>query len=425
MILVTGATGNVGSALVDVLVGDGVDVIAVTRNPDTANLPAGAQVVAGDPSQPATLSDALRDVEALFINPAATGDALPELLALAKERGVQRVVLLSGSAVEHGDPDDFLVKMFQRVESVVELSGLPYTFLRPGDFASNALGWAPQVSALGIVHGAYAESSSAPVHEYDIAAVAALALTDPSHTGKSYVLTGPTALTQRERVAIIGQALGRETHFQEIPAPAAHAAMVSHGFPPPVVDSMLKYQAAAVAEPAPTTTTVEELLGRPALTFAEWAVDNTAAFAPPPVSDEEAAFPGIFALDVTFNEGPKKGDVERHMLNFLPGGRLMLLVPPFPGAGRWSIEGDTLSFGFHETVLDAGRPVVVVNIEAEGSRLSADRNAFEGSAVGNVYGGQADGSLALVAQQQVEQRAHRWGTADPLPLDVGAAGVKS
>ncbi|WCB95318.1 hypothetical protein DSM104299_04061 [Baekduia alba] len=425
MILVTGATGNVGKALVDVLVGDGVDVIAVTRNPDTAKLPAAAQVVAGDPSKPATLSDALHDVEALFINPAATGDALPELLALAKERGVQRVVLLSGSAVEHGDPDDFLVQMFRRVESVVEASGLPHTFLRPGDFASNALGWAGQIGALGIVHGAYAESSSAPVHEHDIAAVAALALTDPSHTGKSYVLTGPTALTQRERVAIIGQALGRETHFQEIPVEAAHAAMVSHGFPPPVVDSMLKYQAAAVAEPAPTTSTVEELLGRPALTFAEWAVDNTAAFAPPPVSDEEAAFPGIFALDVTFNEGPKKGDVERHMLNFLPGGRLMLLVPPFPGAGRWSIEGDVLTFGFHEVVLTDGKPNVIVNIEAEASELSADRNTFSGHAVGNIYGGQADGTIALIAQQQVEQRAHRWGTADPVPLSADAAGAKS
>jgi uncharacterized protein YbjT (DUF2867 family) len=416
MILVTGATGTVGRALVDVLVEQGADVIAVTRSPERAGLPAQARVVGGDPSQPETLRDALRGVEAVFVNPAATGEGTGALLALAKELGAQRVVLLSGSAAESGDEGDFLVRYFKGYEQAVELSGLPWTILRPGDFAANALGWAPQIRTTGLVLGAYAESASAPIHERDIAAVAALALQSPDHAGRTYTLTGPISLTQRERVAVIGEAIGSPASFVEVYPAQAKAGLMSHGFAEPIAETMLKYQAAAVDEPAPTTTTVEELLGRPALTFAAWVADHAAAFARP----DEGEFPGIFELDVTFREGPKRGDVERHMLNFLPGGRVMLLVPPFPGAGHWSIDGDTLAFSFHEVVLEDGKPAVMVNIACDNAQLDAERNGFKGTATGSIWGPGGE-EFTLVATQHVDQQGWRRG-ADGRPAEaaVGA-----
>src|SRR2546429_7308448 len=102
MILVTGATGNVGREVVNLLLDGGEKVVAVTRNPAKAALPDGAHVVGGDPSRPQTLMPALRGVEAVFISPRALGDATAELLKLAAEQGAQRVVLLSALTVQYG-----------------------------------------------------------------------------------------------------------------------------------------------------------------------------------------------------------------------------------------------------------------------------------------------------------------------------------
>src|SRR4051795_664460 len=100
MFLVTGATGTVGRPLVDLLVGEGAEVRAVTRDPQGASLPAGVEIVEGDPSRPDTIASSLRGIAALFLNPAAVGDAAGPLLAFAREQGVKRVVLLSALAVE-------------------------------------------------------------------------------------------------------------------------------------------------------------------------------------------------------------------------------------------------------------------------------------------------------------------------------------
>jgi uncharacterized protein YbjT (DUF2867 family) len=100
MILVTGATGNIGRPLIDVLVGEGARVRAVTRNPQAAGLPADVEVVEGDPSRPETLASSLRGVSALFLNPAAVRDSAVELVALARKQGVKRVVALSAINVD-------------------------------------------------------------------------------------------------------------------------------------------------------------------------------------------------------------------------------------------------------------------------------------------------------------------------------------
>src|SRR6266536_3591163 len=159
MILVTGATGNVGREVVNLLLSGGEKVVALTRHPEKAALPEGAVVVGGDPSHPQTLTKALRGVEAALISPRALGDATAgaataELLALAAERGVARVVALSAVTVQYAAGYRRFAEQFKAVEDAVKASGLPWTFLRSTDYASNALAWASQIRSAGVVRGA-------------------------------------------------------------------------------------------------------------------------------------------------------------------------------------------------------------------------------------------------------------------------------
>ena len=283
MILVTGATGNVGREVVNLLLASGEQVVAVTRHPEKAALPAGAVVVGVDLSHLQPLSQALHDVEAILISPRALGDATAgaattELLKLAAEQGAPRVVVLSAATVEYGGGYERFAAAFKAVEDAARTSGLPWTFLRSTDYASNALAWVPQIRSTGIVRGAYGDGATSTIHERDVAAVATRALLDAAHAERSYVLTGPQLLSQREKVRLIGEAIGREVRWEELSAEQAKAAMLAQGLPPDVPDRLLGYWSTIGQRQEPATTSVEQILGRPALTFAEWAVEHAAAF---------------------------------------------------------------------------------------------------------------------------------------------------
>jgi uncharacterized protein YbjT (DUF2867 family) len=284
MILVTGATGNVGREVVNVLLEDGKKVVAVTRDPAAAALPGGAHVVGGDPSHPRTLTSALRGVEAVLISPRALGDATPcsaataELLALAAEQGVERAVALSAVTVQYAAGYRRFADSFKAVEDAVKTSGLQWTFLRSADYAANALAWAPQIRSASVVRGAYGDAATSTIHERDVAAVAARALVNPAHAGHSYVLTGPQSLTQRDKVRLIGEAIGKELSFEEVPPEQLRQAMLAQGLPEDVPDRLLGSLADYAKQPGPSSKTVEQVLGRPALTFAEWAAEHAAAF---------------------------------------------------------------------------------------------------------------------------------------------------
>src|SRR5215218_5780455 len=179
LILVTGATGNVGREVVNLLLDDGQEVAAVTRNPAAAALPGGAHVVGGDPSRPRTLTSALRGVEAVLISPRALGDATAgaataELLTLAAEQGVERVVALSAVTVQYATGYRRFAAAFRAVEDAVKASGLQWTFLRSADYAANALAWVPQIrTASGVVRGAYGDAATSTIHEQYEQALAA------------------------------------------------------------------------------------------------------------------------------------------------------------------------------------------------------------------------------------------------------------
>ena len=278
MILIIGATGVVGRPTVDLLLRDGADVVAVTRAPSTAALPPGARTVGGDPSHPQTLDAALPGVEAMLISPRATGPGLRDLLRLAAGHGVRRAVLLSAATVAYPAGEPRFVDQFKRAEDLVTGSGLEWTVLRPADFAANALAWAPQIKATGMVRGAFGRAATSPIHEHDIAAVAVQALRTSDHSGATYTLTGPQSLDQPAKVEMIAEAIGRDLRFQELPAERVREAMLAQGLPEEVPSRLLGSLADYADVPGPTTRTVEELLGRPALTFGEWARGNAEAF---------------------------------------------------------------------------------------------------------------------------------------------------
>ncbi len=278
MILVTGATGNVGREVVNLLLDGGEKVAAVTRNPATAALPGGAHVVGGDPSRPKTLTSVLSGVKAVFLVPRAVGDATAEFLSLAAERGVERVVLVSALTVEYAHGERRFIDAFKTAEDAVKASGLQWTFLRCADFAANTRVWVPQIRSTGIVRGAYGDAATSPIHERDIAAVGVRALVNSAHAGHSYLLTGPQSLTQRDLVRLIGEAIGKELSWEEISPQQVRQAMIAQGLPEEIPNRMLGHLADCVRHPQPLSGAVEEMLGRPALTFAEWAADQAADF---------------------------------------------------------------------------------------------------------------------------------------------------
>jgi uncharacterized protein YbjT (DUF2867 family) len=281
-ILISGATGAVGRPLIDLLSAAGADIRAVTRNPQAANLPTGVEVVEGDPSQPATIADALRGVTALFLNPRAIGKAADELLRLAREQGVKRVVAMSALNVDFDlarQPSRLHGEYNKEVEAAAVASGLEWVALRSGSYAINAIGmWAGQIRAGGVVRGPYSESAWAPLHEQDIAAVSAHALLTDELVGMRPVLTGPQSLTQEEMVTTIGDAIGRPLRFQEVPPEAAKQGMIQGGFPAALADGFLTMQAESYGQRGLVSREIEKILGRPGLTFAEWAADHAAAF---------------------------------------------------------------------------------------------------------------------------------------------------
>ena len=273
-VLLTGATGNIGGAVLAQMLAAHCSVRALVRNPAEAVLPAGVDVACGDLTDADSLGAALDDVEAVFLVWMAPIAAAPAAVR-AVARHARRVVLLTAP---HKTPHPFfqqpnpLRDMFVELERLIEASGVEWTFLRPGMFASNAAAWwGAQIRSGDVVRWPYAEAPTAPVDERDVAAVAVRALLDGAHAGAEYVLTGPESLTQREQVATIGDVIGRALRYEEL---SPEQARRDFGLPPMLLDAW----AAAVGQPAYVADTVRAVTGRAPRTFRQWAAGNAAAF---------------------------------------------------------------------------------------------------------------------------------------------------
>src|SRR5215831_1538328 len=280
-VLVTGATGRVGRAVVDLLVDVGVPVRVLTRRAEAAAmLPANVEVATGDLTVPESLDAALRGTGAVFLvwtAPPATAPAVIERLATY----APRVVFLSSP---HQTPHPFfeqpnpMAVLHADIERLIATAGLESTIIRPGMFASNVLfWWAAAIRAGGAVRWPYGAAETAPIDDRDVAAVAARALYQDGHAGGDYVLTGPDSLSQAEQVSIIGDVVGRRITFEEL-SPEEFRSETAGSWPRPVVDMLLAAWGATMGRPAFITTTVFDITGSVPRSFRQWVADHAAAF---------------------------------------------------------------------------------------------------------------------------------------------------
>ena len=279
MILITGATGTVGSELVKQLVEARQKVRVLVRNPAKAlKFGNAVEVVKGDLSKPETLGAAFVGVDKAFVLSAGPDLATLEGNAYdaAKRAGAKHIVKLSAFGIETGIMDGAPgMEWHGESEKRLRALGTAWTILRPGPFASNVINfWGiRQRGGLFLPTG---NGKDPHIDPRDIAAVAVKVLTTPGHEGKIYELTGPELLSYAEVVQKIADVIGKPLKFVDVPEAAWRQEMQSAGFPPPMVDTILVYFASVKAGRWYVTSTVAELLGRPARTFEQWAKDHAA-----------------------------------------------------------------------------------------------------------------------------------------------------
>jgi uncharacterized protein YbjT (DUF2867 family) len=274
-IVITGATGNIGRPLVTELAAAGARVRAVTRTPKTARFPDGVEVFG-------SAADALAGASAVFLNSRALGEQLADVIDQSVRAGVTKLVALSAINADDDfsrQPSRFRGDRNKEVESLAVDSGLAWVSLRPSVFATNFAGmWSAQIRAGNVVAGPYAQASSAPIVESDISAVAARALLTDELVGQRIPLTGPQALTNSALVEVIGAVLGRPLRYQEAPPDVVRDRFISLGFPTEFADAYVAMLAETLDKPARVTLDVEKILGRPALTFADWVSEHRGVF---------------------------------------------------------------------------------------------------------------------------------------------------
>ncbi|TMR89250.1 NAD(P)H-binding protein [Nonomuraea basaltis] len=273
MIVVTGATGNVGQPLMQTLVAAGEQVTAVSRRISELDVPVGVRHQQADLAEPASLKPALQGAEALFLLTSpdfmANGN-LGDVMNVVRAVGVRRVVLLSSHGVGTQRHPSHL-------EDAVKQSGLEWTMLRPGNFDSNTFQWADSIRAQRVVRAPFGAVAVPAIDPADIAEVAAVALREPGHEGNVYTLTGPLPISPQQQAAAIGDALGESVQFAEQSREEARKQMLAY-MPEPVVEATLGALGTPSAAEQRVSPDVERLLGRSPHTFAQWAERNVAAF---------------------------------------------------------------------------------------------------------------------------------------------------
>ncbi|MBT2481935.1 NAD(P)H-binding protein [Streptomyces sp. ISL-94] len=269
-LLVTGGRGAVARGLSALLAARGIPHRLGSREPDRSD------TVRCDLSDPTTFPGALAGVRSVFLY--AEASAIDAFVKEAVSAGVEHVVLLSSSSVlAPTAADSPLSASHLAVEQALSASPLRTTLLRPGSFASNALGWAWSLKSGRPVHLPYPGAYCDPVHEADLAEAAFAVLTDPALGGRTYTLTGPQALTFATQLSILGQVLGRPIPFEAVTAEQWKSEVDGY-IPGPYAEALLDFWASSDGLPLGLTDAVEQLTGHPARTFETWVKDHADAF---------------------------------------------------------------------------------------------------------------------------------------------------
>ena len=282
MILVCGATGTVGSALVQELLGRGAPVRVLVR--DASRAPAGTDVAVGDLLDPESLEPALAGVDhAFLLTPFVLDQVTPQrnLIDAAVRSGGVHVVKMGAIGASLDSPLG-LARQHAQGDAHLRASGLDWTLLHPHGFMQNLLASAATISGENVFYSCTGEGKVGWIDTRDIAAVAAVCLTEPGHAGAEYTLTGPEALSQGELAARLSQALGREIRYVDVPPTDFKQSLVGYGLPEPLADDLAILYGSIFAQGGGevVTSAVPDVSGRPARTFEAFVADHLAAFQP-------------------------------------------------------------------------------------------------------------------------------------------------
>jgi uncharacterized protein YbjT (DUF2867 family) len=282
MILITGASGNVGKEVLKQIVRTPAQVRAAFQSPSkAAGAPSGVEIVIMDFNRPETLRSALKGVERVFL----VGPPTPDLPALErkavdeiKQSGIRHVVKLSamgGRAAtfprQHADSEDY-----------IKSSGVAYTFLRPNGFMQNMVNYnAPTINTQNAFYGCQGEGKVSHIDIRDIAAVAVKTLTEDGHEGKTHTLTGPAALSNAQIAQILSDDLAREINYVDLPPEQLKQAMLAAGMPEWGADALCDLQRLYREGGASAMTSdVEQILRRKPTSFEQFSRDYRQAFQP-------------------------------------------------------------------------------------------------------------------------------------------------
>jgi len=275
VILVAGATGNAGGGVVNGLLELGADVRGLVRPGSDYRLPDRVEAAQGDLNDAESLRAPLEGVSAVFLLSGYEG--LKRSLELMRDAAVERVVLLSSSAAPSGRLDNAVARYHILSERAVRDSGLPWTFLQPNSFMSNAYRWLPQLREGDVVRGPFADVALSTIDPDDLGAVAARALTTPEHEGRTYRLSGPEALRPAEQVAIVAKYTGRDLRFEGQTEDEARAEM-EQAMPEEYVDAFFEFFSEGLIDETTVHSTVKQVTGREPRSFEQWAEAHADAF---------------------------------------------------------------------------------------------------------------------------------------------------
>jgi uncharacterized protein YbjT (DUF2867 family) len=284
MILVTGATGLTGGALVHRLSAAGVPVRALARSASRAEglsaLPQ-VEVVEGDMARPATLDPALRDVDrAMLVSSAdpAMLEVQSNFIDAAAKAGVEHLVKLSGIIADLDSPFRF-ARMHGEIERHLESSGMAFTHLRAGEFMHAYFRQVPAIVATGKLLRPMEDARIASIDVGDIAEVAVAVLTGSGHEGAIYPLTGPEALSMAEVAEKLSAATGKTIQYIDVAPEQATAAQLAAGMPPFTAEALAElFAERRKGKEAQVSLVVQTILGRPATTFDQFAARHAAVF---------------------------------------------------------------------------------------------------------------------------------------------------
>ena len=280
MFLITGATGNIGGAVVNLLNGEGHDVRALVRDASRADyLPTGIDIAVGDLDDAGSVAAALHGIDGVFLLHATPGTTQTQLMIdAARSAGVRRIVLLSSIGARLR-PLPTLGETLAAREDLLRTSGLDATYLRPNALMSNALAWAGGIRDENRIVDPTGPGRIAVVDPNDIARVAARVLTEDGHVGHGYILNGPEALTSREQAEILSEVLGRSIDFVDVTPAQFAQESIEQGTPVPLAEALQNLnELFRVGRAGVIADDIENVTGVAPGTFRTWCEHHIDAF---------------------------------------------------------------------------------------------------------------------------------------------------